>query len=514
MKFRTQFSLLILVAALAACGGAANAPEVTAEANRGGVFTIHEDRPQQALPVNERTALGISEGVTVDASGRALLQFADLLTVEVLQKGALVVQALSLDEQSALVTLSQETGTFLNNLDSQAELDRRLTVEAGYATITAMGTRFLVVHEPVGVWVVGLEANAADLTVSAKGSTKEIITGLARWVAPTGPPSEAVVVDLHSVEAWLVGVQAGTESRSFAEALEQPPAPQALPSATPTLPPSATPQTATPRPPTPTRTPTRTGIPSYTPTPTPSIPLAMVTANASNCRLGDAADYQRVAALEKGVMLTIEGRNQDSSWWWVVTPTGRHCWISGSTVEVAGAVSSLPIILPPTRTPIPPTETPTPVPTPIPPTRTPISPTETPTPVPTPTQTPQGPVVTEPPVTPTQGPVVTEPPALAQEPVVTEPPVTPAGPAAPTGLTPVQFDCPTSTSIQVVLAWTDHADDETGYRLYRDDVLIATLSANTTVFQDAVSADAASYAVEAYNALGVSSQDTLDLACP
>jgi hypothetical protein len=81
----------------------------------------------------------------------------------------------------------------------------------------------------------------------------------------------------------------------------------------------------------------------------------------------------------------------------------------------------------------------------------------------------------------------------------------PSPPAAPTGLQITNSAC--IHNYNVTLAWTDQADNETGYRVYRDGVLIATLSANVTSYVD-VPPDPGShvYAVEAYNEAGASAQ--------
>jgi hypothetical protein len=95
-----------------------------------------------------------------------------------------------------------------------------------------------------------------------------------------------------------------------------------------------------------------------TPTPTPVPPMAKSLQDA-NCRLGPDVRYNVVAGLLKGQTALIEGRNQDSSWWWILLPNGNaHCWIWGDLVEVSGDVAGLRVIIPPPL----PTPTPTPIP--------------------------------------------------------------------------------------------------------------------------------------------------------
>jgi hypothetical protein len=94
-----------------------------------------------------------------------------------------------------------------------------------------------------------------------------------------------------------------------------------------------------------------------TPTPTPVPPMAKSLQDA-NCRLGPDVRYDLVAGLLKGQTALIEGRNQDSSWWWILIPNGNaHCWIWADLVEVTGDVAGLRVIIPPPL----PTATPTPI---------------------------------------------------------------------------------------------------------------------------------------------------------
>jgi hypothetical protein len=40
----------------------------------------------------------------------------------------------------------------------------------------------------------------------------------------------------------------------------------------------------------------------------------------------------------------IDGRNETSTWWWIVLPVGGHCWVSGVAVDVTGPVDDVPVI--------------------------------------------------------------------------------------------------------------------------------------------------------------------------
>jgi len=67
----------------------------------------------------------------------------------------------------------------------------------------------------------------------------------------------------------------------------------------------------------------------------------------------------------------------------------------------------------------------------------------------------------------------------------------------------------------LTLTWIDQADNEEGYRVYRDGTLIATLAANTTSFTEEPPSGAPhTYGVEAFNATGASQRPTVqDQGC-
>ena len=130
----------------------------------------------------------------------------------------------------------------------------------------------------------------------------------------------------------------------------------------------------------------------------------------------------------------------------------------------------------------------TPIGPPIPPSATPGggTPTSAPPLLPTATRTPT-PVAGTPKPTPTRTPT----------PVLT-------APNAPSNLIVLSATC-SATSYTVTLQWSDNAKNETGYRVYREGVLIATLPANSTGYTDSgPCCGPTKYAVEAYNSAGPS----------
>lgn len=107
-------------------------------------------------------------------------------------------------------------------------------------------------------------------------------------------------------------------------------------------------------------TPTATATASFTPTPTATLgPPFVVALENSNCRFGPLPVYDVIGYLLAGQRAAVDGRNAESTWWWIERVDGvGHCWIWDGLVEKEGDFSAVPIIA------APPTPTPTPTATP------------------------------------------------------------------------------------------------------------------------------------------------------
>jgi len=91
-------------------------------------------------------------------------------------------------------------------------------------------------------------------------------------------------------------------------------------------------------------------------------------------------------------------------------------------------------------------------------------------------------------------------------PIVLAPPV----PASPAQLSIAREYCVPGQVFRVTLQWVDAATNETGYRVYRDGVVLATLPANTTSYTDSPPMGGPyTYAVEAISAEAASMQLTV-----
>ena len=77
------------------------------------------------------------------------------------------------------------------------------------------------------------------------------------------------------------------------------------------------------------------------------------------------------------------------------------------------------------------------------------------------------------------------------------------------------FSCD-NTSVTTKLSWTDNANNENGYHVYRLGTQIADLPPNSNTYTDTVNYTLGaqmSYAIEAYNDAGVSQQRTVTFTC-
>ncbi len=107
--------------------------------------------------------------------------------------------------------------------------------------------------------------------------------------------------------------------------------------------------------------------------------------------------------------------------------------------------------------------------------------------------------------------------SFAAVPTVTAPP-TPTG-KPPEALSFQKWDisCDYVTNQATVnLKWTDKAESETGYRIYRNGTAIAELAANTTEFSEIItllSGQSVGYSVEVFSPAGSEQSKTITLTC-
>ncbi|HEY3311857.1 MAG TPA: SH3 domain-containing protein [Anaerolineales bacterium] len=104
-------------------------------------------------------------------------------------------------------------------------------------------------------------------------------------------------------------------------------------------------------------------------------------------------------------------------------------------------------------------------------------------------------------------------------PTVTAPPLPTREPPAAPAWSDWNYTCAFASggsTMTMNLLWTDRAADETGYKVYRDGQVVATLAANSTTFTEDTfvgTGKSLSYYVEAYSDSGKSDTSTIKVSC-
>lgn len=100
-----------------------------------------------------------------------------------------------------------------------------------------------------------------------------------------------------------------------------------------------------------------TPVVTLTPTPVDPLPACVASVTAiqnANCRFGPETEYDILGYLLSGETAEIEGRNADSSYWWIQNPdSSGNCWIWDGLVETECDTSEVKVVAaPPTPTPV------------------------------------------------------------------------------------------------------------------------------------------------------------------
>jgi hypothetical protein len=110
--------------------------------------------------------------------------------------------------------------------------------------------------------------------------------------------------------------------------------------------------------------------------------------------------------------------------------------------------------------------------------------------------------------------------SFASVPTVTAPPTPNGGaPEAATFLSKEgwSFFCYGPGQADISLNWNDKAENETGYRIIRNDEVIAELPANSKSFSETIallSGQSVSYKIRAYNQIGETDSAVATITCP
>ncbi len=228
----------------------------------------------------------------------------------------------------------------------------------------------------------------------------------------------------------------------------------------------------------PSSTPASPGTPAAAFTDTPSVPEVSVT-SVTNCRTGPSTAYDLVFTMNPGQIAQVVGKNTPTNYWIINNPIGGTCWLWGQYAVVSGNTSILPEYPPP------------------------------PTPTPKFTRTPK------PTSTPKFTPTLTFTPTLA-------PPNAPSGLSGTRDCTGYLDGITPKWSESVTVTWQDNADNETGYRVYKNNTLLGAIPANSTEFHITLRYNQGTggplfdnFGVEAFNDAGSSARPSVDVArCP
>lgn len=116
-------------------------------------------------------------------------------------------------------------------------------------------------------------------------------------------------------------------------------------------------------------------------------------------------------------------------------------------------------------------------------------------------------------------PSITLTPSISPTPTTSPTPTEKSSLPAKPGLQNYDFFCAwngVNTDLTITIKWSDKANNESGYRIYRNGTVLIELSENTTTYSDALevnSGETVSYGIEAYNTTGGSPQATLSATC-
>ena len=205
-------------------------------------------------------------------------------------------------------------------------------------------------------------------------------------------------------------------------------------------------------------TPEFTATPQFTSTPentaTPSVPQVSVSVN-TNCRTGPGVVYDLLGGLNIGQIAEVVGKSSSTGYWIIKLPgSNTICWLFPQHATVTGNTANLP------EYPVPPTPT-------------------------------------------------------------------PSLPAAPTNFKVDDKTCNINGltlkyDVTVKLTWNDVANNESGYRIYENGTEIVALAADVTsytynttipIVPPPGSPAVFTYAIEAYNSAGKSSQKDVNVQC-
>jgi hypothetical protein len=100
-------------------------------------------------------------------------------------------------------------------------------------------------------------------------------------------------------------------------------------------------------------------------------------------------------------------------------------------------------------------------------------------------------------------------------PTVNPPPTTTASPPEAPSISNWEYTCGAGNAT-VSLKWNDRANDESGYRIFRNDKQVTELPANSSAYTEVIEVEGGetiTYRIEVFNSTGTASSSTISFSC-
>ncbi|MBI5960366.1 MAG: FecR domain-containing protein, partial [Chloroflexi bacterium] len=187
---RRSLIALLLITALAACGGDDKKDEDSGKNTAASEATLSVDQAQVELrqgetwtPVSEAAQVRASDAVRTDANGQAVITFYTGTQVEILPNSEIVVEAFEpVEGGGTTITLNQLTGETLHRVELVANSGSQYEVNTPVAHLTVRGTEFTVAVADDGATRVEVTVGVVQAEIGEQ--TVEVQPGEAIDVAP------------------------------------------------------------------------------------------------------------------------------------------------------------------------------------------------------------------------------------------------------------------------------------------------------------------------------------------
>ena len=188
-------SLLAILALLAVTAFRLNADEVPVVPPASASLFAHAvnislapaDSAREWLVQGVTRDLAQGDEIDVDGEGEAHVQFSDALLVRIFRDTDLRLDSAVDPNASPIAQLHMNAGTFFAETSPDDKARQRVSLRTPVATITDLGTRFFVNHDPATTvtWVVVTEG---EVLLDGDGGQVIVPAGFQAWVGDGAPP--------------------------------------------------------------------------------------------------------------------------------------------------------------------------------------------------------------------------------------------------------------------------------------------------------------------------------------